>query len=350
MPRRKQTANSQPDPHLKSPQMSNISETPSNHNPHFFVNIQQYTGEPDFTEFFFSQIRDVQKLNKWNDEQTLVYIKSKLAGSALKFYISTPHLSQINTVSQLHIEFKKFFTPETESNAIIEFDSLTLLPEENIINYSLRIDTLAAKLYPEMDDINRNKIKFNKLISTVSPDLRLYLLQNQIVDYNTAIEKGQFMQNLNKQNKLFNNNDNSEIKNLSEQVLCLQKELESIKNNKSDDIATSTKPVQKQNNHSRYKNNTSYNRQRYPQNFQPTNNFVHGSQRRNYKNYKPRFSNSHNLRENRSRFRNVICQICNLKGHEALNCFKYKNDNRQRKLNPTATTFQPKSQEHLNHL
>ncbi|GBM41077.1 Retrovirus-related Pol polyprotein from transposon 412, partial [Araneus ventricosus] len=49
----------------------------------FCIQIENFNGEPDKLEWFIQQITDLKRINKWSGEMTFLFLKSKLAGSAL---------------------------------------------------------------------------------------------------------------------------------------------------------------------------------------------------------------------------------------------------------------------------
>ncbi len=53
----------------------------------FSVQINSFDGTPSYAKFFFSLIKESAKINQWTNDQTILFLKSKLTGPALKFLL-----------------------------------------------------------------------------------------------------------------------------------------------------------------------------------------------------------------------------------------------------------------------
>jgi len=211
-------------------------QSPSKHfsvnQSNFHPSILTFSGNPEHLNFFKLQILDLQKLNKWDDARTLFYLRSKLSGAALEFFVANPRLHSITSVDELFNKFELFFKSDSVSNPIIELDNLRIKSSETISQFAIRLDNLVSKLYASMSDEDQKKIKFNKLIANVSPDVRIFILQNKINSYDEALEKAIFYTQISQQNKLFptSANANSNVDLLFEKVNLLQTKLDKMDN------------------------------------------------------------------------------------------------------------------------
>jgi len=173
----------------------------------FSINISSFNGEPRLLKFFQNQILDLQYLNRWSEKETIVFIRSKLTGAALDFYLANSSLHNANKVEDIFDAFSAFFQEQESKNPIIEFDRICLKPQETISQFVLRLDSLVTTLYPSLSVDNQNTIKYNKFIANIDNDTRLYLLQNNIKGYQEAVQKAIFFNNIKIQNKAYYNAD-----------------------------------------------------------------------------------------------------------------------------------------------
>ncbi|GBO38102.1 Uncharacterized protein K02A2.6 [Araneus ventricosus] len=101
----------------------------------FSIQIENFNGEPDKLEWFIQQITDLKQINKWSDEMTFLFLKSKLTGFALFWYASNPTCKNITTfdeaVTQLRAFFRNDSTPLSNS---AELHNIQLMPgKENTL-------------------------------------------------------------------------------------------------------------------------------------------------------------------------------------------------------------------------
>ena len=218
-------------------QMTEISNNPVNNynSSNFSVSIQNFDGNPNYLSFFIQQILDLKNINKWSEDKTIIFIRSKLSGQALEFYINNPTVNSIKSVDELFKQFKTYFEHESFSNPILELDKLKINLNESLLAFSLRIDNLVNKLYSNMSITDQDNIKYNKLISNLPEDIRLFILQNQITNNREALNKAIFLQNVNRQNKQFSStthdpDNNDKLSQLTAQINVLQTKLQKLEN------------------------------------------------------------------------------------------------------------------------
>lgn len=171
----------------------------------FNLHINPYDGDPTTFKFFSEQINDIIRVNNWPKDVAVVFLKSKLTGSALKYYVDSPELEKINDHTELLRELKDFFCPVNSNNLAQNLHSFTMLPSESIKNLAHRLNVLVAQAYPNIKDTQAiNDIKFNKFLVCVPSDIRVKILENDIKDYETAVFKAQKLQEISIQDSVIN--------------------------------------------------------------------------------------------------------------------------------------------------
>ena len=69
---------------------------------------------------------------KSKPDETVAFLKGKLADPALKFMTQSSMLYKSNDLNFIEKEFKSFFQPMNSSQAPAEFNNLSVLPQETI--------------------------------------------------------------------------------------------------------------------------------------------------------------------------------------------------------------------------
>lgn len=309
----------------------------NSHSQNFMVNITPFDGDADTLDHFFSQIRQLEAINKWSEQQTAIFLKSKLTGNALQYLLDSPSIRDSQDVKQIHDQFKTFFGNTEESTSIFDFEAIRLNPDESIRNFAHRLNVVTSRVYKDLSDNAMSKIKFTKFMASLPSNIRLSLLQTEISDYSAAVEKAQKLQNqLNKDKVLINANSDSVVNTLSCELLQLRAELENLKKNTQDKENQSIHHIDTHAKSSRYKSRNT---------FQRNTNFSY-----------PRRQNFQDNRVSKNNYRNqaprrhiVVCQLCDKRGHEAKNCFSLqnfqefqRNTRNSNRLNPSTRPFVPK--------
>ncbi|GBO18336.1 hypothetical protein AVEN_275499-1 [Araneus ventricosus] len=94
----------------------------------FSIQIENFNREPDKLSGLFNKS---QTLNKWSDEMTFIFLKSKLAGSALSWYASNPTYKNITSFDRAVIQLRAFFRNDsTPLSNSAELHNIQLMPGE----------------------------------------------------------------------------------------------------------------------------------------------------------------------------------------------------------------------------
>lgn len=271
----------------------------------FNINIAPFEGKPDILKHFFGIIRDLSNINKWSNDHTILFFQTKLAGAALEYYIQNEESFKLMSLDELQTEFERFFNCSNKTLEVSELNNLTLLPQENIVNLSHRLNVLARKVY-DLDDKNAlDKIKFIKLMSLLPSNIRMKLKEENVKSYEQAITRAQELQNIFASENILNNkvNVNSENEQISQQLSHLAEKI-----NKLTFTNVSPDNVHRESQH--YENN---------------------KKSRDFReNYKQRVNRN-------NKFQPVQCQICNRFNHRAPQCFEYKKLLRNNEQNKHST-------------
>lgn len=270
-------------------------------NSRFSITINPFSGEDEYLEHFFTLVKDNAKINKWSNDQTILFLKSKLMGAALKFYLESPDLIIADKIEVIEEKFKDFFIPKTKAT-LVDFNNLKLETNESIKHFAHRLQVITSQAYQNISDEKAiNTIKFNKFISALTPNLRIKLREENIENFTDAVKRAQALQEI-LQNELSVQPENSAaINNISSHLADLATKVNAltISNNKSNSTCD---------------NNNSHNK---------TEKSRECCNRRD-RGFKTRsFGRNHSSQNRRQNF--IKCQICGKSNHTADKCFKYVN-------------------------
>lgn len=238
---------------------------------------------------FFSQIEAISQINKWSDQEKLIFLKSKLTGAALRFVIDSPNFDNFN-YEDLKKSLRDFFTNKSQTSSLIEFNNLNLLPQESIKNFAHRLDSLTAKVYNIKDSDSLNNIKFIKLIGSLPSNIRVKILEEDIKLYPELVNRAQQLQDIFCSEALLINNENGSI---NSKLNALAEKINSLT-------------------------------------FNPNKEGIHENKSENDKKtqQKSRINPDRSSPENKTRYKAkqpIKCQICNRLFHSAKFCYKYTN-------------------------
>jgi len=229
-----------------------------------------------------------------------------------------------------------FFINPSNEVSLIEFNAMTPLPTESILNFSHRLDVAARKVYKNLNEENLNQVKFVKFLSVISPEIRLSLLQQDVKEYKLAVTKAnQLQQILLTNQKLSVNHDELLVNKLSEQVNILRKELQDIKATKNDSsvASTSSEGLSTSRRYRADSFGSSHSAYRDKGAFVRNSNNDSANHHRSNRPYRPYLTQNQRFP---TRFKRVvICQWCKAKGHMADRCrslIRYNRNNQQLNL------------------
>lgn len=285
-------------------------------NSKFFLNITPFEGDPQLLNFFFDQISEIQSLNKWSEAQTIAFLKTKIGGVALKYYIESSNFKNLKTVEEIKIQFQSFFKQDTKQASIQNLNSLRLLPGESIINLSHRLDVLVDKVYPEIEDAKAlDAIKFQQFLSAIPVAYKTKILESNISNYGDAINKAQLTQDIQAEASILNVMPNEDsVTQLTAQINALQQEIQNFKQEAQKQTSNHQKENHYVNNHNRYKSNRFHRKDK--------------DSRENYnENQSYKFNNRRQI--NKYRRPNVYarpqqCAFCGKNNHLMKDCYQFK--------------------------
>lgn len=160
------------------------------------LNIQPFNGDPKFVRFFFQQLKSVQDLNELDDKQILAIFTNKLEGSALEFYVDTPAVQNLKSLDELKTAFIEFFTSTDIVHSLKTLDSLQLKENEKFKHFASRLDGAVRNVYPKVDEMSLNQIKFMTLLRIAPKSIKTKLLEEGISDFKIAIARADVLQNI----------------------------------------------------------------------------------------------------------------------------------------------------------
>lgn len=289
--------------------------------------ITPFEGDEEVLPFFKSQVLDLAKIHKWQDDHIVFFLKQNLKGPALKYIVQCSQTQELNTPTQIFDMLENFFKTKSLPHALSEFASFRLLPGETIHNLAHRLNWVAAKAHPTINQQdNLNVIKLNKLLEILPSEIRSHLFKHNVTTYEEAIKQAQLVQDCTISNEVLNQiqGKNSELDVIKEQLNFIKKTLiEKQEDNVKDKLENSTSTNEKQDNF--------YRRQ----------NFKYSKDRSNlyksrvpFKNYK-KFEKTNTPKQR-------ACHFCGSFQHLIRNCKKYKNQQSRQVSNQnmgTSTQF-----------
>nr|XP_042912871.1 uncharacterized protein LOC122272901 [Parasteatoda tepidariorum] len=159
--------------------------------PKFNFNSPEFSGNSQNVEWFLNQIKDLVKLNQFDNPAALYLLKSKLSGAALTFFQNSPPCRVVTKFEDACQLLQNFFKQEDSSSAdLAKFQAISLLPSETIKNLEYRIDSLAHKAYNFINDQTAlSRIKAMQFLSAIPLHLKETILIEGIQDYREMVKR-----------------------------------------------------------------------------------------------------------------------------------------------------------------
>lgn len=296
----------------------------NSHNITPIIHVQNFNGNNMQINFFIEQIKDLSETYNWNDKYTLMYTKSKLTGKALELINQAQEINKFTNTEELFKKLKTLFKVQSIATNINDFHNFAILSEENIQNTAHRLDLVAHRVYKDVDNESLNKIKFVKFLQVIPSKFREKILENNISNYQEAVEKAELLQNCDANNKILNGGkeEDNRFSDLTHQVNSLQASIENIEKSKQENSKHGNKANKSKNNHFHNKNRGNI-----------------GNVKRNFRNGRYNIRNRRNFRNHRggSNYKDngnyrvdnhnqIQCQFCDRWGHSAKYCYNFQNN------------------------
>lgn len=306
----------------------------------FMPQINQFEGEPALVDFFFNSIKELSTINGWDATKTVSFLKSKLTGSALTFYIQSQECQNQKDINKLHSIFKEFFSNDSNQSSILDLSAFSILPGESIKSLSHRLENLVSRIYNNVkDQDSRNVILQNHLLHALPLTLKTKILEENITDYKETIKRAQQLQNI-QMSMQYPQNKASQFDELTKKVQEIHERI---------NVISTTKPNSNQDvkNERRQTNNQfqNYHRGR-GRGFSHSRHITGFSHDHNHRVNNYDKTNSYLRFNNRNSSFVHTCQFCGLRGHVLARCFKFQRLHRNSNthfsnLNPRAPSFNP---------
>lgn len=167
--------------------------------------------------YYIQQIEDVATLEKWDDTKKLLILRLNLKGKALEIYNSDQYMSKSNTFDELAKSLKSKFQKNLSFDVLQQqFSNIKLQPNQTVKSLADLIDS-KANAYLNITSTSTadakdlaEKIKLQKLIESVTPEIRFELKKLAPKTFSQAISIAKNIQNaINEEN--FNSNKMSQI-------------------------------------------------------------------------------------------------------------------------------------------
>lgn len=285
------------------------------------LKLTPFDGDADSLEFFISEVKDLAKIRKWNDQEMLFYAKRSLVGPAYKFLTNISTYTDIKTSNQLFAALRTHFPFKDPHQARQELTNFKRQADESIRHMAHRLDALTHKAYPDASEETRNTIKQEKFLMNIPHSIRTHILQAGIEAYPETVNKAVHLQNCETTNQIISDTSTSPLRNISEELRALKESINLFKE-QSDTDTNKCKPFKKkfiQHKDSYFKSHK-YNKHKFQHRFNRGSN--------NQKQHTHPTSTYTPMSQNMSQTATPVdtCQFCNYPGHTVRYCpsFKYK--------------------------
>lgn len=265
----------------------------------FDFKVDDFEGDPALTEHFFKQVLAYEKVKNLSRDETILFLKSKFKGPALKYLLENPVLYNAEDFEFIQTNVTNFFSQNSTVATLNDLNNLTLLPHESIKNFAHRLNVLAAKVYPQIFDKEAlDHIKFVKLLACLPSTIKVKLQEEGIISYTKAIDRAQTLQDIFIQDNVLSANASCNASDtLQSQIAELSERINNL---------NFAQPAQKKDESPHVRQKRFHNKQNFRQNF------------------KTRYSSQSSHRQPKFRNQTERCQLCFRYGHIAKNCFKWQ--------------------------
>ena len=254
-----------------------------------------------------------------------------MSGKALTFIIESEEIAPIQNAQELFQKLQQQFKHRSFATSFNDWENLKMLPQESVRNLAHRINLAFHRTFPEDDthSATANRAKLYKLIKVLPAEVRLKIMQDNITEYSTAVEKAALIQDCLRNNKIFSNTEN-----INPQMELLNYQFHNLKaKSENSKISEESNRFKQTNSHRNFqnrsprgkfkKNNSNFHS--YKQNYQSNRKF---SKNIRHQNSNPEDKNEENLPSIKP-----ICQLCERRGHLARQCRKYNIEENNKNLN-----------------
>lgn len=150
--------------------------------------VTPFSGDPDLLDFFTEQVKACISYSKWNNEQALIFLKSKLSDQALKFYISSTACKKATSPEDLFSIFRKHFKSESSNSIALKYNNIKILPSESVRNFATRLDNIVRKHFPLLPDSSIEQILMSKFTELIPDHLKIHILTQNIDSFEKMVE------------------------------------------------------------------------------------------------------------------------------------------------------------------
>lgn len=283
----------------------------------FHLSVEPFDGDPQGFEFFSSQVSDLSAVNHWSVEQTALFLKSKLTGSARKFLLASPTLLKSTDPKLILGELKKFFVPVVDETNFLTTEDIKLLPGESLKNFNLRLSQHISLIYKNIiDPKSVEQIKFRMFMDKIPLSIRIQLIKEGVKTYDDALKRGQLLQDLDSSEQVLHlSKQSGELGDIRSQVSMLQEQIAQLTTIKSN--ASISQQCNFQSSQDIAHNQTGFNNDKV--NFSQT----YSRRGRGFPSNQNRHQSGRNHNNfNRGKKSKVVCFACRKPGHTVSKCFK----------------------------
>lgn len=155
------------------------------------IHIASFNGEAEKVKWFCDQLKELKSLNQWSDEVALLFLKSKLCGSAQEWFSLSPSCKNIKTFDEACKKLIDFFSErDTPTTNLLALQNIHLLPGETVRNLAFRIETMTSKTYPLVSDpAVLNQIMSVQLLNALPMSIQEKLMLDDDSDFKKLVEK-----------------------------------------------------------------------------------------------------------------------------------------------------------------
>lgn len=150
--------------------------------------VTPFSGDPHLLDFFIEQVKFKIENSKWEESHALAFVKSKLADTALKFYVSSPACQKAKNTKELFNIFKKYFKVESATAIAQQFNEFKFESDVNINIFANKLENLVRKRFPDMEEKALEQLLIAKFNDLIPPHFRIHLLSQKATTFYQMVE------------------------------------------------------------------------------------------------------------------------------------------------------------------
>lgn len=152
--------------------------------------LESFDGDPSRVKWFVNQVKEISRINKWSDQVSILFLKSKLTGSAQTWCSNAPCCTNLTSLDEFCEKLLDFFSQKTSPDIDLKaFQACTIGPDETVKNFAFRLEVLAHKAYPFLSSEVMNEIKTRQFLSAIPRQVKNSLSEIDKINFYDLVKK-----------------------------------------------------------------------------------------------------------------------------------------------------------------